>query len=180
VSDTLAAAAEPARKDCGSLDLLVKNAAICNTREGSLSLQEYAKITRASNASLDEIRAVWETNVFGTLGVYQAMLPLLRESSDARIIDVSSAVGSLGANAIKVNLVSPGSPRRTSTDMKVPCLSKMVHARWCASRCWDRMARPAHSRAGKTLRSHGDEVLNRLPRFRDPDLGASDLMSLKQ
>jgi NADP-dependent 3-hydroxy acid dehydrogenase YdfG len=42
-----------------------------------LSLQEYAKITRASNASLDEIRAVWETNVFGTLAVYQAMLPLL-------------------------------------------------------------------------------------------------------
>ena len=49
----------------------------------------------ASNASLDEVRAVWETNVFGVLAVYQAMLPLLRESSDARIVNVSSGVGSL-------------------------------------------------------------------------------------
>ena len=66
---------------------------------GSLSLQEYAKISRASNASLDEVRTVWETNVFGVLAVYQAMLPLLRESSDARIVNVSSGVGSLTANA---------------------------------------------------------------------------------
>ena len=33
--------------------------------------------------------------MFGVLAVYQAMLPLLRESSDARIVNVSSAVGSL-------------------------------------------------------------------------------------
>src|SRR4029077_19828775 len=60
---------------------------------------EYRKITLPSNASLDEIRAVWETNVFGVLAVYQAMLPLLRESSDARIVNVSSGVGSLTSNA---------------------------------------------------------------------------------
>ena len=42
---------------------------------------------------------MWETNVFGVLAVYQAMLPLLRESSDARSINVSSAVGSLASNA---------------------------------------------------------------------------------
>ena len=66
---------------------------------GSLSLLDYAQISRASNASLDEVRTVWETNVFGVLAVYQAMLPLLRESSDARIVNVSSAVGSLASNA---------------------------------------------------------------------------------
>jgi NAD(P)-dependent dehydrogenase (short-subunit alcohol dehydrogenase family) len=49
--------------------------------------------------SLDEVRAVWETNVFGVLAIYQAMLPLLRESSDARIVNVSSGVGSLMTNA---------------------------------------------------------------------------------
>ena len=54
---------------------------------------------RPSIASLDEIRAVWETNVFGALAVYQAMLPLLRESSEARIVNVSSGVGSLTSNA---------------------------------------------------------------------------------
>jgi NAD(P)-dependent dehydrogenase (short-subunit alcohol dehydrogenase family) len=64
-----------------------------------LSLQEYRKITLPSIASLDEIRAVWETNVFGALAVYQAMLPLLRQSSDARIVNVSSGVGSLTTNA---------------------------------------------------------------------------------
>jgi NAD(P)-dependent dehydrogenase (short-subunit alcohol dehydrogenase family) len=45
------------------------------------------------------VRAVWETNVFGVLAVYQAMLPLLRESPDARIVNVSSGVGSLARNA---------------------------------------------------------------------------------
>ncbi|KAI9810028.1 MAG: hypothetical protein M1827_006726 [Pycnora praestabilis] len=85
--------------DLGRLDLLVNNAAISNTRKDSLSLREYAQITLASNASLDEIRAVWETNVFGALAVYQAMLPLLRESLDARIVNVSSGVGSLTVNA---------------------------------------------------------------------------------
>jgi NAD(P)-dependent dehydrogenase (short-subunit alcohol dehydrogenase family) len=96
---SIAAAAERIRKEFGRLDLLVNNAAISNTRKGDLSLQQYAKITLASNASLDEIRTVWETNVFGVLAVYQAMLPLLRESSDARIVNVSSGVGSLTDNA---------------------------------------------------------------------------------
>ena len=96
---SIAEAAQLIREEFGRLDLLVQNAAISNTRMGSLSLQEYAEISRASNASLDEVRTVWETNVFGVLAVYQAMLPLLRESSDARIINVSSAVGSLTSNA---------------------------------------------------------------------------------
>jgi NAD(P)-dependent dehydrogenase (short-subunit alcohol dehydrogenase family) len=96
---SIATAAERIRKEFGRLDLLVNNAGISNTRKGSLSLREYRKITLPSNASLDEIRAVWETNVFGALAVYQAMLPLLRESSAARIVNVSSGVGSLTTNA---------------------------------------------------------------------------------
>jgi NAD(P)-dependent dehydrogenase (short-subunit alcohol dehydrogenase family) len=98
--DSIAAAAERIRQETGRLDLLVNNAAISNTaRDGSLSLQENAKAKSPSNVSLDEVRAVWETNVFGVLAVYQAMLPLLRESPDARIVNVSSGVGSLTANA---------------------------------------------------------------------------------
>lgn len=98
---SIAAAAQSVRNEFGRLDLLVNNAAISNTRKEQLglSLREYAEISRASNASIDEIRAVWETNVFGVLAVYQAMLPLLRESSDARIVNVSSGVGSLTMNA---------------------------------------------------------------------------------
>jgi NAD(P)-dependent dehydrogenase (short-subunit alcohol dehydrogenase family) len=104
---SIAAAAERIRKEFGRLDLLVQNAAISNTRKGKLSLQEYAKITLASNASLDEVRAVWETNVFGVLAAYQAMLPLLRESSDARIVNVSSGVGSLADNANRAHPYRP-------------------------------------------------------------------------
>ena len=96
---SIALAAAYIREEFGRLDLLVNNAAISNTNKGELSLEEYGKISRASNASLDEVRAVWETNVFGVLAVYQAMLPLLRESSDARIVNVSSGVGSLALNA---------------------------------------------------------------------------------
>jgi NAD(P)-dependent dehydrogenase (short-subunit alcohol dehydrogenase family) len=96
---SIAAAAERIGNEFGRLDLLVQNAAVSNTRKGSLSLQEYAKISRPSNVSIDEVRAVWETNVFGVLAVYQAMLPLLRQSSDARIVNVSSGVGSLTDNA---------------------------------------------------------------------------------
>jgi NAD(P)-dependent dehydrogenase (short-subunit alcohol dehydrogenase family) len=98
-SASITAAAERIRTEFGRLDLLVNNAGISNTTKGSQSLAEYAKTSRASNASLDEVRDVWEVNVFGVLAVYQAMLPLLRESADARIVNVSSGVGSLTANA---------------------------------------------------------------------------------
>ncbi len=96
---SISAAAELIGTEFGRLDLLVNNAGISNTSKGSLSLEEYAMLTKASNASLDEVRAVWATNVFGVLAVYQAMLPLIRESSDARIVNVSSGVGSLTTNA---------------------------------------------------------------------------------
>ncbi|WP_262510166.1 SDR family NAD(P)-dependent oxidoreductase [Chitinophaga parva] len=50
---------------------------------------------RAVNVSLDEVRTVWETNVFGVIAVTQAALPLLRKSASARIVNVSSVLGSL-------------------------------------------------------------------------------------
>lgn len=97
---SITAAAERIRNEFGRLDVLVNNAAISNTsKRPGMSVEEYAKLTRPSNVSLDEMRAVWETNVFGVLAVYQAMLPLLRESPNARIVNVSSGAGSLARNA---------------------------------------------------------------------------------
>jgi NAD(P)-dependent dehydrogenase (short-subunit alcohol dehydrogenase family) len=97
---SIAAAAERTRNEFGRLDVLVQNAAISNTNKlPGQSVEAYAKTTRPSNVSLDEMRAVWDTNVFGVLAVYQAMLPLLREAPEARIVNVSSGVGSLTTNS---------------------------------------------------------------------------------
>ena len=97
---SITAAAERVRNEFGRLDVLIQNAAISNTRkQPGQSIEAYAKTTRPSNVSLDEMRAVWETNVFGVLAVYQAMLPLLREAPHARIVNVSSGVGSLTTNS---------------------------------------------------------------------------------
>jgi NAD(P)-dependent dehydrogenase (short-subunit alcohol dehydrogenase family) len=97
---SIRSAAERVRNEFGRLDVLIQNAAISNTaREPGQSIDEYAKTTRPSNVALDEMRAVWETNVFGVLAVYQAMLPLLRMTPGSRIVNLSSGVGSLTANS---------------------------------------------------------------------------------
>jgi NAD(P)-dependent dehydrogenase (short-subunit alcohol dehydrogenase family) len=97
---SIAAAAERIRNEFGRLDVLIQNAAISNTnKQPGQSVMDYARTTRPSNVSLDEMRAVWETNVFGVLAVYQAMLPLLRATPGARIVNVSSGVGSLTTNS---------------------------------------------------------------------------------
>ena len=98
---SIAAAAARVRGEFGRLDVLVNNAAITNVRRRpDMSVEEYARATRPSVVDLDEVRAVWETNVFGVVAVTQAMLPLLREAAPAaRIVNVSSSVGSLTLNA---------------------------------------------------------------------------------
>jgi NAD(P)-dependent dehydrogenase (short-subunit alcohol dehydrogenase family) len=97
---SITAAAKRVQSEFSRLDVLIQNAAISNTNKlPGQSVAEYAATTRPSNVSLDEMRAVWDTNVFGVLAVYQAMLPLLRQTRGARIVNVSSGVGSLTTNS---------------------------------------------------------------------------------
>jgi NAD(P)-dependent dehydrogenase (short-subunit alcohol dehydrogenase family) len=92
---SIASAAGRIRDEAGRLDLLVNNAGVATTRTDIRDMAELRALGNPSVVSLDEIRAVWEVNVLGALAVYQATLPLLRESSDARIVNVTSAQGSL-------------------------------------------------------------------------------------
>jgi len=92
---SIAAAAERIGREFGRLDILVNNAAISTIGHPQGAMENIAKNGRLSIAPLDDIRTVFETNVFGVIAVTQAMLPLLREAQSARIVNVSSGVGSL-------------------------------------------------------------------------------------
>jgi NAD(P)-dependent dehydrogenase (short-subunit alcohol dehydrogenase family) len=76
-------AAEWADERYGRLDVLVNNAGIAVG--GGLP----------SETSLDALREVLETNVLGVITVTNAMLPLLRRAARARIVNVSSEIGSV-------------------------------------------------------------------------------------
>lgn len=109
---SIVAAAARVRAEFGRLDVLIQNAAITTTGDHHAQTpQEFVAANRPSIVSLDEIRAVWDTNVFGVLAVYQAMLPILRDTPDARIINVSSAAGSL------TMATDPNSPMRGMFDV---------------------------------------------------------------
>jgi NAD(P)-dependent dehydrogenase (short-subunit alcohol dehydrogenase family) len=97
--DSIAAAAERIEREFGRLDVLINNAAIAHAGQPSRSNEEMLQDSRASTASLDEVRAIFETNVFGVIAVTQALLPLLRQAPAARIVNVSSALGSLTLNS---------------------------------------------------------------------------------
>lgn len=100
-------AAEVIKKQYSRLDLLVNNAGISHAGKPGRTLEEMMETGKALNTSIAEMKTVWDTNVFGVLAVTQTMLPLLRQAKAARIVNVSSGLGSLTYNA------TPGFPYRT-------------------------------------------------------------------
>ena len=100
---SVATAAERIRNEFGRLDALLNNAGISHAENSGKSLEEFVKSGRSTVASLDDVRTVFETNVFGVIAVTQAMLPLLRKAPAARIVNVSSSSGSLTRNSDPTN-----------------------------------------------------------------------------
>jgi NAD(P)-dependent dehydrogenase (short-subunit alcohol dehydrogenase family) len=86
-ADSVAAAAKQVGEQFGRLDVLVNNAGI------SLGMAV------PSEQDIDELRATFETNVFGVVATTNAFVPLLRHSAAPRIVNVSSGLGSLTAIA---------------------------------------------------------------------------------
>ncbi len=64
----------------GRLDIILNNAG-------------YSLVGTIEEASAEEVRALYETNIFGTLSVIQAALPLLRKQGNGHILGVSSGLG---------------------------------------------------------------------------------------
>ncbi|MFI6300024.1 SDR family NAD(P)-dependent oxidoreductase [Nonomuraea sp. NPDC050790] len=90
--DSVLAAAKRIEAEFGRLDVLINNAGI--TGSGQTSPMD-ATDQIPSTVDLDMVRAVFETNVFGVIAVTNAMLPLLRRSPAARVVNVSSHAASL-------------------------------------------------------------------------------------
>ena len=97
--DSIAAAVERIQSEFGRLDVLVNNAGISDSGRPGRSPAEVAASNTPSLASLDDVRAVFETNVFGVMAVTQTMLPLLREAPAGRIVNMGSSSGSLTLNS---------------------------------------------------------------------------------
>ena len=64
----------------GRLDLILNNAG-------------YSLVGTIEEADASEVRALYETNIFGTLAVIQAALPLLRKQGGGHILGISSGLG---------------------------------------------------------------------------------------
>ncbi|TKV07672.1 SDR family NAD(P)-dependent oxidoreductase [Citrobacter sp. wls619] len=86
----------------GRLDILVNNAGISRAAQNQ-SFEEVIKTNLLTEAPLSDIRAVYETNVFGLIAVTQAMLPLLRRAPAGRIVILGSSGASLTLNSDKDN-----------------------------------------------------------------------------
>jgi NAD(P)-dependent dehydrogenase (short-subunit alcohol dehydrogenase family) len=74
----------------GKLDILINNAGIY-LDEGK----------NAIDLDIDVLRSTMETNLYGPIRMIQVMLPLLKKSDDARIINISSIMGQFASLGIQ-------------------------------------------------------------------------------
>src|SRR6202020_1644183 len=86
-ADRVKAAVLEAHAHFGRIDIVLNNAG-------------YSLVGMIEEASADDVRALYETNIFGTLAVIQAALPLLRQQGGGHILGVSSGLGHLAMPVI--------------------------------------------------------------------------------
>jgi NAD(P)-dependent dehydrogenase (short-subunit alcohol dehydrogenase family) len=79
---SVSAAVDTVRDRAGHLDILINNAGILG------------EVSAPGDMTVDQIRTVYDTNVFGVVRVTNAFLPLLRRSASPSVINVTSGLGS--------------------------------------------------------------------------------------
>ena len=80
--DQVKKAIEQAHAHFGKLDIVLNNAG-------------YSLVGTIEEASIDDIRSLYETNILGAVSVIKAALPLLRKQGNGHILGVSSGLGHL-------------------------------------------------------------------------------------
>jgi NADP-dependent 3-hydroxy acid dehydrogenase YdfG len=78
--DQVKTAVAQAHAHFGRLDIVLNNAG-------------YSLVGTIEEASADDVRALYDTNIFGALSVIQAALPLLRKQGGGHILGTSSGLG---------------------------------------------------------------------------------------
>ncbi|MBV8930974.1 MAG: SDR family NAD(P)-dependent oxidoreductase [Kutzneria sp.] len=95
--ESVKAAAKAVEAD-GGLDVLVNNAGV------AAEWRDTGVVIGAADVTADLMRRTFETNVFGTVRVLHAFLPLLRHSAAPVVVNVSSGLASL------TRVATPGTP----------------------------------------------------------------------
>ncbi len=96
---SITVAAERIQREFGRLDVLVNNAGISHANRPGMTFADVMQTNMLTAAPMEDVRKVWETNVFGVIAVTQAMLPLLRDAPAGRIVNIGSTGGSLAWNS---------------------------------------------------------------------------------
>ncbi|MBD8585421.1 SDR family NAD(P)-dependent oxidoreductase [Frigoribacterium sp. CFBP 13729] len=89
--DQVDALAADVSDEFGHLDVLVNNAGV-----STLTFHPMDHLPRPTEETVDDIRNVYEVNVFGVVRMMTAFLPLLTKADAPRVVNVTSKRGSIG------------------------------------------------------------------------------------
>lgn len=112
--DASVQAAAAAIEAAGGLDVLINNAGVEERGDGNT-------VIGAADVTADLMRKTFETNVFGTVRVTHAFLPLLQRSAAPVMVNLSSGLASL------TEVATPGNPRYAYPGVAYPASKTAVN-----------------------------------------------------
>jgi NAD(P)-dependent dehydrogenase (short-subunit alcohol dehydrogenase family) len=111
------AATKRIESDFGHLDVLVNNAGV-----STLNHRQLDHLPKPTEETADDLRFVYEVNVFAVVQMINAFLPLLERAQAGRIVNVTSKRGSIGEEGAWV-----GQPSMAYSSSKTALNAITVH-----------------------------------------------------